>query len=390
MTRDLERDLFRDISARARRALLASAPLAIIYDALYTILDVWKQVSSDLDWLRHGLSLVMICFAAISYRPKRPEIPYFLAIALAFITLAYVLLVLAATGGAASEELPFFFVVLGVMPQLLPLPGVARAAFFTGCFVAFVTFVLLFPAGTNTSTLIRIAAIATLVAAAASWVQFRTYVEAVRTRRDLRDETERSALDRERKRLARDLHDHIGARLAGIALRSERDLQRVPEAATALAWLQESISGCIGELRDTVWALSDAKRDPQEILARLRRYAEDICTSAGVGIEFTIDPVTRPLSPATSAALLAITREAITNSVQHGRAEHTNVSLRCTGDTLELVIEDDGVWRDEARESDGHGLENMRARARSAGGEMSFERRERGARVRVVLSLAPA
>ena len=128
MTRDLERDLFRDISARARRALLASAPLAIIYDALYTILDVWKQVSSDLDWLRHGLSLVMICFAAISYRPKRPEIPYFLAIALAFITLAYVLLVLAATGGAASEELPFFFVVLGVMPQLLPLPGVARAA----------------------------------------------------------------------------------------------------------------------------------------------------------------------------------------------------------------------------------------------------------------------
>ena len=69
----------------------------------------------------------------------------------------------------------------------------------------------------------------------------------------LHQESERATLALERTRIARDLHDHIGARLTGIALRAEREQKRAPnDAKDALIWIQDTVRLCLEELRDTI------------------------------------------------------------------------------------------------------------------------------------------
>ncbi len=193
--------------------------------------------------------------------------------------------------------------------------------------------------------------------------------------RVLREEAQVATLAHERARIARDLHDHVGARLTGMALLAEREQAALPQdRQAALQLIQQTIRQCLEEIRDVVWALSHARREVPDVLATLRRRAEDLAEAAGLDLSLEMDPLRLPssLDATTSLALLAIVREALTNVVKHSGATKVHVRAHKEGERLLLEVIDNGRGI-TGEQTGGRGLHNMRSRTQEQRGTFLLE-----------------
>jgi signal transduction histidine kinase len=110
---------------------------------------------------------------------------------------------------------------------------------------------------------------------------------------------------------------------------------------------------------------------------------------AGREVKFDLridDEATTLLSPDQSIDTLQIAREAISNSLRHGRATAITVRLQQSNREVGLLVQDNGVGFDASLRGSGHGLGNMKARARRLGADARVESRP-GAGTRVVVTL---
>ncbi|MFA9428804.1 sensor histidine kinase [Egicoccus sp. AB-alg2] len=169
----------------------------------------------------------------------------------------------------------------------------------------------------------------------------------------------------ERGRLARELHDGVLQELTFL----NRGLSMVglPEDVTTedLDDWRSSSRRALEESRSvvTTWL-----RPPPEALGELvRSIAVELAERGGARLEARVDPGL-DLGPGAAEALLRIVREAISNAVRHGGAEHIELVLE-TRDGLRLVIRDDGRGFDPDRTPRGVGLDSMRQRAEALGGD---------------------
>jgi signal transduction histidine kinase len=205
------------------------------------------------------------------------------------------------------------------------------------------------------------------------------------SQRVLREEGEKAALAQERARIARDLHDLVGARLTGVALLAEREQKTQPQ----LAVIQDTIRICLEEIRDVAGALSQERRDMSDVIATLRRRAEDLAEAARMTLTLEANDASLPatLDAGTSFAILAIAREALANVVKHSNATRVSVCVARDPDQhLRLEVSDNGRGLPEGQPS-GRGLENMRARVRERRGSFALKTTEQGVSVKVRLPL---
>ncbi|RZQ64710.1 sensor histidine kinase [Amycolatopsis suaedae] len=175
----------------------------------------------------------------------------------------------------------------------------------------------------------------------------------------LREAQDRAALA-ERLRIARDLHDQLGHRLAvisvqaGAALLRGRDRPEVAEAA--LTTIREASTEAAGELRATLGALRFGSTPGLDRLADLLRDVRE----TGLEVRHHVEGTPWPLPAATEEAAYRIVQEALTNVLRHARASTVDVTTRYRGRWLELEIRDDGT---AAPGPEGGGLRGMRERA---------------------------
>ena len=195
-------------------------------------------------------------------------------------------------------------------------------------------------------------------------------------------EQQRALLD-ERARIARDLHDDLGANLTGIALKADlaqRQLQG-PQAAGQLAEIAANTRALVDNMRGTVWALNP-KHDTLEGLARfLAQQVEDFVTDACLRCRLELPhefPEVAVPSPARYQIHLVV-KEALHNAVKHAGASEVHFSLKIDGEDLCLRITDDGHGFDpntpQLAGNGGHGLLNMRQRVEGLGGRWNLESR---------------
>jgi signal transduction histidine kinase len=165
------------------------------------------------------------------------------------------------------------------------------------------------------------------------------------------------AAARERRRIARDLHDGIAQELAFIRRRAERlDAEEIVVAAERA-------------LADSRWAIEHLARAPDEPLDRvLARHAAVIAARTGVAVTFANTGPCEPVAVEVSEALARILGEAVTNA-RHGNASLVHVEL--STDPLRLRVIDDGAGFDVAASPAGFGLGGMRERAALVGAELS-------------------
>ncbi|MEW2492061.1 sensor histidine kinase [Streptomyces nodosus] len=201
--------------------------------------------------------------------------------------------------------------------------------------------------------------------------------EAVRELRAAREELARRAVEEERMRFSRDLHDLLGHTLSVIVVKSEaarRLAARDMDAALAQVTDIESVGRqALTEIREAVTGYREGS------LATELDRARSALTAAGV------EPVVRrsgpPLVPQTEALLGWVVREAVTNAVRHSGATRCEITVDGTAERVRLTVADNGTGRPSAPSPagvGGTGLKGLTERLATAGGSLHAAPSPRG------------
>ena len=181
-------------------------------------------------------------------------------------------------------------------------------------------------------------------------MMIRSAVLANRALAASREEVSRLAVEAERLRFARDLHDVLGHHLAGIALRSDLAAALVAESPARAAPLMAEVAAAARDALQQMRATVAAYRQPTlagELLA-----AREILAAAGIAYEQDVAPL-QPPAPALEAVLGWAVREGVTNVVKHSRARRCLVRGRAEAGRYTLEVVDDRAADDGAAAKDG-------------------------------------
>ena len=188
------------------------------------------------------------------------------------------------------------------------------------------------------------------------------------------------AVHRERRRIARELHDGIAQELAFI--RSQAYRLR-PAGDDPASHIMKAAERALDESRHAIATLARPVNAPLDI--SVAQAAEEVAARDGIEVQLHLEPGLQ-VADAVHDALGRIVREAVGNAVRHGGASSVEVTLG-RSDQLRLVVEDNGAGlRDNQPNGTGFGLVSMRERAEALGGTVNLSPgRPRGARLEVRL-----
>jgi signal transduction histidine kinase len=177
------------------------------------------------------------------------------------------------------------------------------------------------------------------------------------------------AMEQERQRVMRDMHDVLGGRLSGLLSLAGR------QGGAAAAELQSEVRIAIDELREVVSAMAPFDGNLATMLGSLRPQLERRLALVGVALDWSVDdlPVAESFTPAKVQHLRRLLLEAATNVARHSKAQRAELRARLAADAIEVQLKDDGVGFDPAAAARGNGLRNMQWRAQALGAEMRFE-----------------
>jgi len=201
--------------------------------------------------------------------------------------------------------------------------------------------------------------------------------------------------EEERRRLSRELHDETAQVFSAVKMELELLRGQVPDiAAPRLERLLGLVDKGIRGIRSVVNDLRPSLLDDLGLLPALRSLVADFSERSAIRITLDAPPGLPPLSKDAELAVFRALQEALSNVVRHANAKAVSVLITTHGQTLTLVVADDGSGphtTDTALlEREGHmGLTGMRERLAALGGSVRFEGRPgAGARVEVQVPLA--
>jgi signal transduction histidine kinase len=203
-----------------------------------------------------------------------------------------------------------------------------------------------------------------------------------------------NALQRERARIAQDIHDEFGARMTQISLLAERTQYALAYPAKAndlVGRIAQMSRQGIKSLDEIVWAVNPRNDTLQDLLDYAGQYAVDFLQAAGIRcrVDFPDHPRDRNLPADVRHGLFLAVKEALNNVVKHAGATEVWLRVHEADDTLTWVIEDDGHGFERGPGSpQTDGLRNMQQRLAQFGGRCEVEGRPgQGARVKFELRL---
>jgi signal transduction histidine kinase len=181
------------------------------------------------------------------------------------------------------------------------------------------------------------------------------------------------AVVEERNRLAREIHDGLGASLSSMIIQSEYIL--------GMASKDESLRAEISELKATAEeSIEELRRNLRmmredfELSQGLEDYAKTFAERTQMDVRFARSGMQRKLSPDAQLALFRILQECLSNAAKHAQARQVQVRLEYADAHVHLVVKDDGKGFDPKKTPRGHyGLLNMRERAMKLGGELHVD-----------------
>jgi len=207
--------------------------------------------------------------------------------------------------------------------------------------------------------------------------------------RRLNAELEQRALERERTRIARDIHDDLGASLTRISMLSQTirsEVAELPQAAADLDQIHSTAREITRAMDEIVWAVNPKYDTLDSLATYLGRFAGHYLGTAGIRCRLHV-PVDLPplaLSAEVRHNVFLAFKEALHNVVKHAHATEVSVSLelRPTGFELQVVDNGCGFQRqgappmaaaDGSRPACGNGLVNMQKRLEEIGGRCDWE-----------------
>lgn len=189
-----------------------------------------------------------------------------------------------------------------------------------------------------------------------------------------------SVSEEEKARLARELHDEMGANLTAMNIDINAVAERLrsahPDLAAMLERARARLVDTVQLKRRIVENLRPSLLDNMGLGAALHSYCEEFATITGLDCEALIDGAADGAAPMQSIAIFRIVQEALNNVAKYAHARHVIVHLtRADGQWMLEVVDDGvGICAQDAAKPNSHGLLGMRERARLLGGSLEVKR----------------
>jgi signal transduction histidine kinase len=201
-------------------------------------------------------------------------------------------------------------------------------------------------------------------------------------------------LENERRRIAQDIHDDLGARLTQVGLLSELARRTLSKSGVAQVYLDQVIRRSretMQAMDEIVWAVDPAKDTLEGLMNYLAALSDELLQGADVRCRLDLPPVlaVQPISAKTRHGILLVVKEALNNCLKHSGAKEVWIRSSLQGSALRLQIEDDGsgfISENTEAQHVGHGLQNMRQRIEKLGGAFSVVSQP-GRGTRVILEI---
>lgn len=206
---------------------------------------------------------------------------------------------------------------------------------------------------------------------------------------ELQEVRTREAVQSERVRIARDLHDVVAHHVSAIVVRAQA-VERVggddvEVYRDAVRWIGPAGREALDAMRSVVRVLRDdrAPMAPTSTLADLAAVVARM-REAGLAVDADLPPALPPCAPAVGLAVVRVAQEALTNVASHSGAQRATVALAQVGPRLVLEVTDPGPRRPpEDTRGAGNGLVHMHERAAACGGTVLVGPAGDGWRVRL-------
>lgn len=182
-------------------------------------------------------------------------------------------------------------------------------------------------------------------------------------------------LERLRTKIASDLHDEVGSSLTKISIYSElvQNGLSEKEKATYLKSIGGLSREVVSTMSDIVWSIDNNNDTLTELINRMKDFATEVLEAKEIDFEFILYKAegNKMLEPILRQNIYLIFKEAVNNAVKHSKATHLKISIT-SQPNFELRIEDNGIGLPQQQTHSGNGLRNMKRRAESIGGTISF------------------
>jgi signal transduction histidine kinase len=198
--------------------------------------------------------------------------------------------------------------------------------------------------------------------------------------------------EEERKKLSRELHDHVGQMLTALRMELGRiDRVRGPVAAeipAAVAECRQLVDNVVRTVRDLSLGLRPSMLDDFGLQPALEWHIRDVSRRFGLTVDLTTHGDLDTLPEPHRTCIYRVVQEALTNCVRHARATRVQVQLDRRGEALEASVSDDGSGFEQVSRPTGLGLRGIEERVRDLKGSVTVTTAPRGGTtIRVVLPL---
>ena len=188
------------------------------------------------------------------------------------------------------------------------------------------------------------------------------------------------AVQRTRERIARDLHDDVSAILSGIsyfssAVKGDQGNMLTGRSAHFVSLITKSSAEVLELLHDIIWSIHPDGDRVENIAAKCRRFASDLCESRSIRHAITIADVfpSHPVDPEKRKNLWLLYKELVVNAVRHAECTELRVTLEVSNaGMVHLLVADNGKGFDPQSLARENGLRNIRQRARALAGELTL------------------
>lgn len=187
------------------------------------------------------------------------------------------------------------------------------------------------------------------------------------------------ALQSERDRIAKELHDDLGGDLSNILYISDDLLFDLPEGESKnqMQRIATLAQGSIDSMREFIWVKDDSKNTLADLISKLQEFIPRYLADNKLAYRLDIPDTSIPpveLGSEKRRNIYLIVKEALHNVVKHAGAQNVTVRMDLNAQQILLEIRDDGRGFDpEQRAGRGNGLGNMAGRAAATGGELSIQ-----------------
>lgn len=197
-----------------------------------------------------------------------------------------------------------------------------------------------------------------------------------------------AAQEEERRKISRELHDHVGQMLTALRmelgrldrLRGERTRREHVRGETstdsafvaAVTECRQLVDDMVRIVRDLALGLRPSMLDDFGLQPALEWLTRDFTRRSNVPVELQITGSLDTLSDQHRTCIYRVVQEALTNCVRHARATAIGVAVRAREETIDVSVSDDGIGLDPSRRAAGFGLRGIEERVRELGGNITL------------------